>query len=1075
MDMPLTGETRVNLFASGAQTAPKVATLLDGTLVAIWQSAGQDGSFDGVYAQRFTAQGERIGVEFRVAETAFGGQQDPSIAATDDGGFVAVWTQDAVDVFARRFDAAGAPQGGDFRVNAVNLPDTQDQPTVVGVPGGGFAIAFSDDDGDGPNNQGVRLRVYDAAGVPAANDVALNVTTAGSQGSAHLAAIQPSAAPGLSAGGVAAVWSGGGPGDGSGITLVLLDAAGTALTGEIQVNATTSAAQTQPVVAGLLGGRVAVAFRDGAADGSGEGVFVRVFEADGSPVNGADVPVNVETSSYQRDPSIIATSDGGFVVAWTSNNSGGAGDGSGDAVFGRRFDADGTPTTGEFRINEFTSGSQNLPSLAPLAGGDFAAVFASVSIDGDGFGVSLRLFGDDLAYAPAGARPELEAVSLLRAATESEAFAGIRLDADAAAALSDADSADFDGGRLVVSVLDAGAPNSERQFSDQDADGQILFVFETGGASPVTVAAGVVSVGGVAVGAIVSGDVAGEPFIVELNADADAAAVEALVERVVLRNLSDDPRPQTVVSLQLEDGSGATSDPLLVTVNVTPETDIDGEIRPEIRINSFIDNTQRDPEVATLFDPVSGDPDGFVAVWTSVNQDGTNDDGVFAQRFDADGLPLGLEFQVNQTVASSQFDAQAVGLADGGFAIVWVDDNDGSSDGIFLTRYDANGAPVAGNIETIVNEFPDGTLDNSSGNQTQPRIVATSDTSYQVVWTSATSGAAGDGSGSGIFSQLYNIQPAGVGDGRVGGPQQVNFQTDGDQTRPEIAALGGGRSVVVWESVTNGGAGDGSGDGIYARLFASNGTAEAAAEIAVNETTLSNQTDPQVAVLGNGDFVVAWRSEGQDGSSGGIYYRRFDTNGTALTGDVRVNDSTSGNQNEPTIAALSDGGFVIGWTDTSTPAPGSGADVFAQVFDADGTRLDTEVRLNDIVVNTQENLSLAPLGNGGYVAVWESNGNPSGGFTDDIQAKVYGDPADYNVSEPPVLTDFPELVETTEAAANGGVLLSPTISLADSDSADLSGGRLLLTRLVADANAEDFNAPDDETQDTIGFDVSGAV
>jgi len=42
-----------------------VATLNDGSYVVAWTSYGQDGSVEGIYAQRFSASGAAVGPEFR--------------------------------------------------------------------------------------------------------------------------------------------------------------------------------------------------------------------------------------------------------------------------------------------------------------------------------------------------------------------------------------------------------------------------------------------------------------------------------------------------------------------------------------------------------------------------------------------------------------------------------------------------------------------------------------------------------------------------------------------------------------------------------------------------------------------------------------------------------------------------------------------------------------------------------------------------------------------------------------------------------------------------------------------------
>ena len=49
------GEIQVNTYTAGNQLTPRVAGLSDGGSIVTWQSAGQDGSGLGVYAQRFDA------------------------------------------------------------------------------------------------------------------------------------------------------------------------------------------------------------------------------------------------------------------------------------------------------------------------------------------------------------------------------------------------------------------------------------------------------------------------------------------------------------------------------------------------------------------------------------------------------------------------------------------------------------------------------------------------------------------------------------------------------------------------------------------------------------------------------------------------------------------------------------------------------------------------------------------------------------------------------------------------------------------------------------------------------------
>ena len=82
-------------------------------------------------------------------------------------------------------------------------------------------------------------------------------------------------------------------------------------------------------------------------------------------------------------------------------------------------------------------------------------------------------------------------------------------------------------------------------------------------------------------------------------------------------------------------------------------------------------------------------------------------------------------------------------------------------------------------------------------------------------------------------------------------------------------------------------------------------------EFRVNTGTISNQESLAIAGLSTGDFVVVWSSDLQDGSNTGVYGQRYASTGTALGSEFRVNTWTNGTQEDPAIAGLSTGDFVV--------------------------------------------------------------------------------------------------------------------------------------------------------------------
>jgi hypothetical protein len=105
---PVGGEFRVNTFTTDAQQLPLIAADAAGNFVVTWQSYTQDGSSDGVFGQRFAASGAPLGPELRVNTFTTSFQGQPSVAANVAGNFVVVWQSEGQDgsylgVFGQRY------------------------------------------------------------------------------------------------------------------------------------------------------------------------------------------------------------------------------------------------------------------------------------------------------------------------------------------------------------------------------------------------------------------------------------------------------------------------------------------------------------------------------------------------------------------------------------------------------------------------------------------------------------------------------------------------------------------------------------------------------------------------------------------------------------------------------------------------------------------------------------------------------------------------------------------------------------------------------------------------------------
>jgi hypothetical protein len=388
----------------------------------------------------------------------------------------------------------------------------------------------------------------------------------------------------------------------------------------------------------------------------------------------------------------------------------------------------------------------------------------------------------------------------------------------------------------------------------------------------------------------------------------------------------------------------------------------------EFRVNTYTNGYQISPLVAVA-------PGGaFMAVWDSGGQDGSST-GVFAQRYDASGAPQGGEFRVNTTTSGTQSIRYGGAVADaaGNYIVVWFSSGpgqDGSGRGVVGRVFAPSGAPLTG--EFLVNVF-------TAGRQTSPAVAAQPGGNFVVVWESANQ----DGSSYGVFGRRFN-----GGGVPLSGEFPVNVFVTGAQRAARVAADAAGNFVVVWMSDGQ----DGSQTGVFGRRFNAS-AAPIGGEFQVNVFTSNHQEYPVVAAAADGRFVVAWESGSdiadpvptQDGNRFGIFARRYNASGVALTGDVQMNVYTTDHQHTPTVAALGNGSFVAAWY-SQDQLGSNNTDTFARYVDGAGVP-GPEFRVNTFTAGNQFLAMADADGSGNLLFVWDSVGQD--GSLDGIYAQRY--------------------------------------------------------------------------------------
>ncbi len=389
------GEFPVNQIILEDQERPALAQLVDGRIVAVWES--EAGGVPVIRLRLFDTRGTSLGGEQPAFTTAGQDQADPAITALTDGGFVIAWSSrngdgDDYAVAFQRFDANGsATTGSPEQANTV-ASGPQFQPQLAALPGGAFVVVWVAQDGG--LDQDVMYRRF-AAGTGSldptefpANRQGSPAIGTGDQGHGRVA--------GLKDGGFVIVYENRETGRVHGVRF---NAAGIALDApqapagvkQFDVGQDANSEYTAPAVAALANGGFVVAMTT-STDGLAGSRKVRVLQFD-SAGNAGDEYVAGSHLGRWEAPQVIGLPDGDFVVGWQAIGEGEDALAGAGSAWLQQFQPDNSPRIPPMMINEFNTGQQRRLALAPTTSSGISALWQSFAQDGDRYGV----FGNALA------------------------------------------------------------------------------------------------------------------------------------------------------------------------------------------------------------------------------------------------------------------------------------------------------------------------------------------------------------------------------------------------------------------------------------------------------------------------------------------------------------------------------------------------------------------------------------------------------------------------------------------------------------------------------------------------------
>ncbi len=377
-----------------------------------------------------------------------------------------------------------------------------------------------------------------------------------------------------------------------------------------------SRGSTSAIAADEAGNYVVVWTSPGGQDGSGDGVYGQRFDASGQKI-GSEFRINSSTTEDQKWASVAMNASGTFVVTWTSTDHVTAS----TQVLARRFHASGMALGAEFRISDETAGEHYSSSVAIADDGRFAVVWATRPTS-NSTGLYLRTF--DSSGNEVGSKQTLD--------TKTSDVFGIRN--PTISMLGD--------GRFVVAWERTGDVYVQRFTALGTAVGSSLKVSEASGL-----------------------DSSSQPAVAMAN---DGSFVVAFTDGVL----------QLDINMQRFDAAG-------------------NETGGRIVVNtSSTGGTQWAPSIAM------DDNGDFIVAWSGQGPGDT--DGVFLQKFQSDGTPIGTITRINDVTAGNQTHVSLAMLNPDNFVVAWTGTE------VFARQFgtasvvDTNQAPIGVNDTYEVNE-----------------------------------------------------------------------------------------------------------------------------------------------------------------------------------------------------------------------------------------------------------------------------------------------------------------------------------------------------------------------------------
>jgi hypothetical protein len=742
---------------------------------------------------------------------------------------------------------------------------------------------------------------------------------------------------------------------------------------EVRVNSpsptyTTNTQQQSAVGSNSLNplGTYVVAWSSNQTGGTGFDIYAQMYNSAGVPV-GSVFQVNTTLTGDQTTPAVAMDDSGNFIVVWAS---------AGVHIEGRTYNASGTPASAEFQVddptNPFAVTGRDTPAVAVTSnllnasGVDAQIVWHAVNATNDGMMTRTMkngaMAGNDILPYTTTTGAQSHGHIAMNATGTMVVFVEQSLQAgtyDIFGRRYNAVAGTFYESVEFVVDNSANQQIDPNVAMDRSANNMVVFTWSSNQASNVSVMLNN------------SGTLSAPTgYGADLNPSAVAVGDvngDGTPDIVVANNSSND------VSVLLGNGDGTFQPAVNYATGASPIGVVLGDFDGDTKLDIITASS-----TATTISVLRGNGDGTFGAASSVSV-GNAQNGIAIGDFNSDGK---LDVVVSQTVTG----------------------NDRLD---FLRNTSTVGAiSFAASTTVNVGNVPTGIAVADLNNDGKPDVVVANSSSGTVFFLQNTTGA---GAGTFTFttttSASVGTTPVDVaigdftGDGKpdvavlVSGSNTVRTFTNTSATSGGLTftlsgtslALPSGASataiavadmnnngkkdIIVSDSGTN-----------QVSVFSGSGTGTFAA--AVNSAA---GTSPQDVAVGNfdgtafPDVVTASRTTSYD-----VYARRYFAASNAFQGAAfQVNTTSNGNQINPAVAMDDQGDFMIAWQSNQTAA--NGYDIYGRLYLPSGTAVTVGSSTNEFLINTTlSGDQIAPdagmIADGDFVVSWNGNvpGDTSG-------------------------------------------------------------------------------------------------